>query len=133
MSPSLCFAACASPCPLARPPGLSSVFATGRSLRRPASPAAGPRSRQPASLPARNARPVPTATLSALSVLPGIADPTVLRSSLSAISKLMTTLFIGIVAAKRGLLDPSTLTVRIPDPSLENPLIHATPHRPTSN
>lgn len=53
---------------------------------------------------------VPKANLSALSLA---IDQTVLRSSISAISKLLVTLLLGVAAAKRGHLDSSTLRVRI--------------------
>lgn len=52
-------------------------------------------------------------TKSTLSTLSSVIDPTVLRSAISAISKLMVTLLLGVAAAKRGLLDSSTLNVRI--------------------
>lgn len=46
----------------------------------------------------------------ALSSLP-MPDPKVLQTSVKAISKLLTTLFLGVIAARRGLLEPQTLTV----------------------
>lgn len=40
-----------------------------------------------------------------------LVNPKVLSTSLGAISKLLVTLALGVAAASRGLLDPSTLTV----------------------
>ncbi|CDF37122.1 unnamed protein product [Chondrus crispus] len=93
MATSLCFAA--SPPLQLRPPGFTSNSMTPSHPLRIAFP------------PSRHARRPPTATLSALQ---GLIDPSVLSSSVSAISKLMTTLLVGVAAAKCGLLDTATLT-----------------------